>query len=325
MRVFGPVVVLLSLLFATGCGRPAEQAPQPREQPSQTLAQPSQTLAQARKGFTTHLVKHVRAGSAVETPPPGSVRLVHYPSPVGSLPAYLAPAPDAGRHPAIIWITGGDYNSIGDVWSRPPAGNDQTAAQYREAGIVMLYPSLRGGNDNPGYQEGFLGETEDILAAADFLARQPGVDPQRIYLGGHSTGGTMALIESEYTGRFRAVFSFGPVGAPDQYDPPSLQQPGDPADPRELQLRSPVRWLGSITSPTFVFEGTGAPSNKLSLLELKSRNTSPLAHFHPVEGYTHFSVLGPVNRLIAQKIVADSGPACDITFTAQELAGLGKA
>ena len=171
--------------------------------------------------------------------------------------------------------------------------------QYRDAGIVTMYPSLRGGNDNPGSREGFLGEADDILAAADFLARQPGVDPARIYLGGHSTGGTMALIEAEYTDRFRAVFSFGPIEEADGYDPPTLGQPGDPADPRELRLRSPAAWLGSVTRPTFVFEGTRSPSNIDHLTSLADRNTSPLVHLHPVEGFTHFSVLRPVNRLIA--------------------------
>ncbi len=249
---------------------------------------------------------------------------MHYPSAVGSLPAYLTSMPNTGSHPAIIWITGGDYNSIGDVWSPEPADNDQSASQYRDAGIVTMYPSLRGGNDNPGYEEGFLGEAEDILAAADFLAAQPGVDPHRIYLGGHSTGGTMTLIESEYTSRFRAVFSFGPIDRVDGYDPATLEQPGDPKDPRELWLRSPINWLGSITTPTFVFEGTTAPANIMALFDLQRRNTSPSAHFYPIIGRTHFSVLAPTNRLIAEKIVADVGTTCTITFEPEELARINQ-
>lgn len=55
----------------------------------------------------------------------------------------------------------------------------------------MMFPSLRGGNDNPGVKEGFLAEVDDVLAAADFLGKQNYVDPGRIYLGGHSTGGTL--------------------------------------------------------------------------------------------------------------------------------------
>ena len=74
----------------------------------------------------------------------------------------------------------------------------------------MMFPSLRGGNDNPGKKEGFLGEVNDVLAASEFLSRQEYVDPDRIYLGGHSTGGTLALLVAASTDKYRAVFSFGP-------------------------------------------------------------------------------------------------------------------
>jgi dipeptidyl aminopeptidase/acylaminoacyl peptidase len=253
---------------------------------------------------------------------------MHYPSPVGSLATYVTPSPGPGEHPAIIWIAGGDYNSISDgnpaddVWSAAPADNDQTAAQYRDAGVMMMFPSLRGGNDNPGYEEGLMGEADDILAAADFLAQQPGVDPNRIYLGGHSTGGTMVLIESEYTSRFRAVFSFGPVADPSEYDPQEIAQPWDPANPRELYLRSPIHFLSSITKPTFVFEGTTPPSNITDLRLMASENTNPNAHFYAVDNYSHFSILAPMNTLIAQKINADNGPTCNIAFTPTEIEGL---
>jgi acetyl esterase/lipase len=301
---------LAALLVVSGC------------QAGGANRQSSQTLAQARHGFTTHLIEHVHDSGPVEDPPATVFRLVHYRSPVGPLAAYLTPPRSRGNHPAIIWITGGDDNSISDVWSPASADDDQTAAQYRQAGITMMFPSLRGGNDNPGYEEGFMGEADDILAAADFLARQPGVDPGRIYLGGHSTGGTMALIESEYSARFRAVFSFGPVASPSTYDPQEVAQPWDPTNPQELYLRSPIYWLGSITKPTFVFEGTTAPSNIKSLRLMSAANTNPNVHFYPVDDLTHFSILAPVNELIAKKINADTGAACNIRFSTNELAEL---
>jgi dipeptidyl aminopeptidase/acylaminoacyl peptidase len=62
----------------------------------------------------------------------------------------------------------------------------------------MMFPSLRGGNDNPGRHGGFYGEVDDVLAAHDYLSRQPYVDPKRIYPGGHSTGGTLALLTAEF-------------------------------------------------------------------------------------------------------------------------------
>jgi hypothetical protein len=53
---------------------------------------------------------------------------------------------ESAAQTSLLWITGGDCNSIGDVWSPAPPENDQTASAFRQAGIVMMYPSLRGGN-----------------------------------------------------------------------------------------------------------------------------------------------------------------------------------
>ena len=67
----------------------------------------------------------------------------------------------------------------------------------------MMFPGLRGTSGNPGTQESFLGEVDDVLAAADFLRKVDYVDPSRIYLGGHSTGGTLALLVAEAGASFQ--------------------------------------------------------------------------------------------------------------------------
>jgi len=178
------------------------------------------SLVEARRGFQTRLRPSLSPKQAAPEPPPGVFRKVRYDAPPGALAAYVTPDPnDGARHPAIIWITGGDCSSIDAVWQEGPEGNEQTASAYRKAGLVMMFPSLRGGNDNPGAREGFLGEVDDVLAAARYLELQPYVDPRRIYLGGHSTGGTLVLLVAECTDRFRAVFSFGPVNNVATYPP----------------------------------------------------------------------------------------------------------
>jgi dipeptidyl aminopeptidase/acylaminoacyl peptidase len=243
--------------------------------------------------------------------------LVRYVSAAGPLKAYVTPDPgDGAKHPAIVWITGGDCNSIGEIWHPAPPDNDQTAAAYRNAGIVMMFPSLRGGNDNPGRREGFLGEVDDVIAAADFLAKLPYVDPARIYLGGHSTGGTLALLTAECTGRFRAVFSFGPVDDVSGYGPEYL--PFDASIDREVELRSPVLWLASITSPVFVVEGA-RQGNADSLRTLARTSQNPHLRCVEVPGGNHFDVLAPANALLARKILGDSGPSCSITLDANEI------
>ena len=313
--------ISLALMAIVGCNREGtqQQAKGPAIGPAVQNAGVS--LAEARRGFQTKIVRKEKTGEPVPEPPKGIFDLVHYESPVGKLAAYLTPDPkDGKKRPAIVWITGGDCNSIDPVWEDAPSENDQTASAYRKAGIVMMFPSLRGGNDNPGTKEGFFGEVDDVLAAADFLAKQEYVDPKRIYLGGHSTGGTLVLLVSECSDRFRAVFSFGPVedvgGYGDEYCP------FDTSIRKELQLRAPIAWLHCIQSPTFVFEGT-QQGNLRSMQMMSGSSKNPAAHFHAVRRGNHFNILAPVNRLLAVKVLGDDGPACNITFADDELNNLG--
>ena len=294
----------LLLLFA-GCA------------PKKQLAGRGETLPVARQNFKTMLSPVNAAKEAVETAPPNLFRTLTYPAPSGNLAAYLTPDPGDGRkHPAIIWITGGDCNSIGDVWSPTSRDNDQTAGAYRQAGIVMMFPSLRGGNTNPGVKEGFLGEVDDVLYAAKFLQAQSYVDPKRIYLGGHSTGGTLALLVAESTDGFRAVFSFGPIDDVSNYGTNSEFLPFDTSSRREIELRSPGYWLASIQSPTWVFEGS--EGNRGPLRSMAQSSTNPKTHFIELQGVSHFATLAPLNERIAGKILQDTGETCDLTFSEEE-------
>lgn len=276
------------------------------------------SLVEARKGFKTKLARQEKGGDPAPKPPQKLFQLVKFDATPGKLSAYLSPDPkDGKKHPAIIWITGGDCNSIDDgCWKEQPADNDQSAGAYRKAGIVMMFPSLRGGNDNPGVKESFLGEVDDVLAAADYLAKQPYVDPARIYLGGHSTGGTMVLLVSEYTDRFRAVFSFGPAHDVAGYGPEYLTY--DKSNPKEGKLRSPGYWLKAIKSPTFVLEGT-KQGNIDSLRTMAKASSNANAHFITANGASHFSILAPTNKLIAEKILKDDGATCNLSITEAEV------
>jgi pimeloyl-ACP methyl ester carboxylesterase len=169
----------------------------------------------------------------------------------------------------------------------------------------MMYPSLRGGNDNPGYVEAFYGEVDDVLAAAKYAASLPYVDPSRIYLGGHSTGGALALLVAAAGGdRFRAVFSLGPVDDVTGYGDDVL--PFDTTVTQEGRLRAPKHWLKDIKCPTFVWEGAKQPSNVDSLLALQKRNTNPVITFVPVPGESHFSVIVPTLGKIIAHIQGDA-------------------
>jgi pimeloyl-ACP methyl ester carboxylesterase len=147
------------------------------------------------------------------------------------------------------------------------------------------------------------------------------VDPKRVYLGGHSTGGTLALLVAEMTDQFRAVFCFGPVDDVSGY--PKEFTPFNTGNDKEVELRSPGYWLNSITSPTWVIEGT-VDGNIGSLRAMKRANKNPQVHFVSVKGADHFSVLGPMNGVIAGQITKDTGAACNINLTSEDASALFK-
>ena len=276
------------------------------------------SLADARRAHPTRLVRQVHGGDPVDVPEPADpFDLVHYPAKPGPLAAYVSKDPhDGKRHPAIVWITGGDCNSIGDVWHDADRDNDQTAAAYRRAGVVLMVASLRGGNDNPGSEEQYFGETDDVLAAADYLSAVPWVDPARVYLGGHSNGANMALVTAEVSDRrFRAVITFGAGGAisgPTNFR--GKPWPFDPSDKVEFRVRSPAYWLSSLHVPTFLIEGDGGNADSARWMRDHADGNANL-HIAIVPGKTHFSVLGPGNDVMAAKVAADTGPTCGITLT----------
>jgi dienelactone hydrolase len=288
-----------------------------------SVAMASQSLVQARSQFTTKIINEVRDGYALLDPPDGVFTQVQYDSPVGKLAAYITPdLHDGVRRPAIIWIHGGDCNSIGDVWSPQPPDNDQSAAAYRQSGIVMMFPSLRGGNQNPGVREAGYGELNDIIAAADYLARQPDVDSSRIYLGGHTTGATLTLLVSEYTNRFRAIFCFAPRSSIANYKYASFPLTFDKSNQMEVNLRAPYLWLSSIKSPTFVLVG-GNDSDAREVRYMAGLPAPPPVHFYVVPNMTHYTILAPANAMIANKILNDTGPTTNIQFTQLDIDSLG--
>ena len=298
-----------------------------KQKESQTPLAPGQavgatsTLAGARRGFTTRIMTTGEREPPAPAPPAGVFKLIRYDSSVGKLAAYITPEPGEGaKHPAIVWITGGDCNSIGEMWAAMPRSNDQSAAAYRKTDIVTMFPSLRGGNDNPGRREGFYGEVDDVIAAADYLADLPYVDTNRIYLGGHSTGGTLAMLVAETCTRFRAVFAFGAVTDVREYGGQFVYH--DPSNPREAELRSPGRWLDSVRSPLFVIEGSGGNIAHLKTMQTSNRN--PMIRFLAVRKKDHFSILAPGNELIASKILADTGTNMGITLTDADADAIGR-
>jgi dipeptidyl aminopeptidase/acylaminoacyl peptidase len=323
-------VGLLAIAVGVGSAQPPmrEVAPPPRP----VAERPPVNLLDARKAWGRDTAVRKADGYKPDgrpnVPPEHLFRIVRYPSPAGDLAAYLSVAPSLGKHPAVVWAHGGTGGINGGVfWSHPTPADDQSAAAFRLAGCVLLVPSWRGENDNPGRYELFYGEVDDLLAAVEYARRLPQVDPDRVYLAGHDTGGTLVLLAAA-TGcdRFRAGFAFGgsadlrPVVAAG-----GLPLPFDPTDPDEVRLRSAVHFGAGVARPTFYFEGTATGDGKARVadarrMEAAARAVGAPLSVTPVPWADHYTLLHPLTRAVAKKIVADAGSTCRIRFTAADLA-----
>ena len=159
----------------------------PTDFPEQT-----QDYADARKTFKTNLIVQRAAPQPwdKELPPPG-VKEVTYTSGDLKLKAWMNPPgprdKNGGLKPAVLFLHGGFSFSVED-WDQ--------CKPFRDAGFVTMTPMLRAENGQPGWYSMFYDEVDDVLAAAEVLAKTPGVDPKRIFVAGHSVGGTLAMLSA---------------------------------------------------------------------------------------------------------------------------------
>jgi len=236
--------------------------------------------ASARRHFRTKLLREAPSPQrdVFSLQPPAYVEVVEYPSKGLQLMAWVAGHREPGpKRPAVLFLHGGFEFGAGD-WDM--------AVPYWEAGFVVMAPTFRGENGQPGTFSFLYDEVDDVLAAAEYLSRLPAVDSSRVFLAGHSAGGTLVQLAVEASGRFRAAASFD--GSPDQtllYNG-SATKPGphrevvfDTNDSRELEIRSPLAYVGSVKSPIRLYY-----SHEAAVLNQRSsRRLAELARRHGVD------------------------------------------
>ena len=98
---------------------------------------------------------------------------------------YAVPPGKSAPLPLVIYLHGGFAFGSEDF---------DDARPFLGSGFAVLTPTFRGENGNPGYFEMFLGEVDDVLASVKWARTQPEIDPSRIYVFGHSTGGALAAL-----------------------------------------------------------------------------------------------------------------------------------
>lgn len=174
------------------------------------------------------------------------------------------PGFDASKqYPLILEIHGGPFSNYGPRFS-------PEVQLYAAAGYVVLYTNPRGSTSYghafgnaihhayPGY------DYHDLMSGVDAVVAQGYVDPDQLYITGGSGGGVLTAWSIGHTHRFRAAavqkpvinwYSF--VLTADAYHIYSKYWFATPPweDPKEYLRRSPISYVGNVTTPTLVITG----------------------------------------------------------------------
>ncbi len=204
--------------------------------------------ATARTQFQTRLIRKSgspQPGEPVVAPP--GTTLMSYMSGDLQLPAILGLPGGTGRHPAVVFLHGGFAFGDGD-WDM--------SLPFINAGFAVMTPILRGENQQPGNFTLYYDEVDDVLAATDALVRHPQINPDRVFIAGHSAGGTLATLACLTSPRFRAAASFsGTMDIETGISGQSALVVFNPVDPKEIQMRSPLYFATSFKCPARLFHG----------------------------------------------------------------------
>jgi dienelactone hydrolase len=225
--------------------------------------------AKARRRFKTNLVQKIASPQPAPMPAaPDGAEVVEFPSGDLRLKAWLnrPDKPIKEKIPAIVFLHGG-FGFVKAHWEQ--------AESYRRAGFVVMTPILRGENGQAGNFSLLYDETDDVLAAADYLSRQPFVDSKNVFVAGHSIGGTLAMLAALSSKKFRAAAAFS--GSPDQklllqFGFPQEKIPFDQQNAREFEMRSPLAYATSFKVPTRIYYGS-----EERIFDQTSRRTAELA------------------------------------------------
>ena len=165
------------------------------------------------------------------------------------------------RYPAILWLHGGQQ-------SQYDYGFDFRVQLFAANGYVVVMPNVRGSGGrglefalelNKAYG---TDDVEDVIAATDYVIDLGYVHPDRIGVGGWSSGGTLTNFVIAKTDRFAGAVSGASVGwYPTTYghDPYYLwwhTELGPPWKNRDLwDSISPFMEVENITTPTLFIGG----------------------------------------------------------------------
>ncbi len=165
------------------------------------------------------------------------------------------------KYPTILWLHGGQE-------SQYDYGFNFRVQLYAANGYVVVMPNVRGsggrGQDFARALSKAYGtkDVEDVIVATDYVIEQGYVDPDRLGIGGWSSGGTLTNFVITKTERFAGAISGASVGwytstyGHDPYYRWWHTELGAPWKNRELWDRiSPFMYVENITTPTLFIGG----------------------------------------------------------------------
>ena len=133
----------------------------------------------------------------------------------------------------------------------PITGMEWPAQLLAQHGYVVLLPLMRGWGG--GQTDCGLSQSADTKRMIDWLAVQPGVDPDRIGVMGGSFGGQVALLTGALTPRAKAIIS---DSGPTNYVSLNAQSPWYERGPKECRADpervSPVNVASRIKAPVLL-------------------------------------------------------------------------
>jgi dipeptidyl aminopeptidase/acylaminoacyl peptidase len=168
------------------------------------------------------------------------------------------------KYPALMLIHGGPQGAWGRLWQYR-----WNAQVFAAAGYVVFEPNPRG---STGYGQKFTDDInqdwggkpfEDLMDAADYVAKLPYVDPERMAAGGGSYGGYMTDWILGHTNRFKALVTHsGPFDlASSNLETEELWFPkwefgGLPWENPDLYRKlSPSSYITDFKTPTLLMHG----------------------------------------------------------------------
>ncbi len=165
------------------------------------------------------------------------------------------------KYPMVLWIHGGP-------WSMYDVGFNWSFQNFAANGYAVLYTNPRG---STGYGQQFVngiqhsypgGDFDDLMAGVDAAIAKGFIDEQNLFVCGGSGGGVLTAWIVGHTNRFAGAVSMRPVinwhsfvgttDGPNWYRQ-FKKYPWE--DPMEYAVRSPLHYVGNVTTPTMVMTG----------------------------------------------------------------------